>query len=69
MAGLRERGSPDPDQLGDRHKHGTLAIAAAGGTLRPRLGTPDLSMADRHYETFDLEWHELGDQSHLFPLG
>jgi hypothetical protein len=28
----------------------------------------DLSLAHRHYETFDLEWHELGDQSHLFPL-
>jgi hypothetical protein len=25
-------------------------------------------LAHRHYETFDLEWHELGDQSHLFPL-
>ena len=25
-------------------------------------------MAHRHYETFDLEWHELGDQSHIFPL-
>ena len=36
--------------------------------LRPRLGTLDLSLAHRHYETFDLEWHELGDQSHLFPL-
>jgi hypothetical protein len=28
----------------------------------------NLSLAHRHYETFDLEWHELGDQSHLFPL-
>jgi len=28
----------------------------------------DMSLAHRHYETFDLEWHELGDQSHLFPL-
>ena len=28
----------------------------------------DLSLAHRHYETFDLEWHELGDQSHLFPV-
>ena len=25
-------------------------------------------MAHRYYETFDLEWHELGDQSHIFPL-
>jgi CubicO group peptidase (beta-lactamase class C family) len=48
--------------------YGTLAITAEGGTLRPRLGTLDISLAHRHYETFDLEWHELGDQSHLFPL-
>ena len=25
-------------------------------------------MAHRHYETFDLERHELGDQSDIFPL-
>jgi len=28
----------------------------------------DLSLAHRHYETFDLEWHELGDQSHILPV-
>ena len=28
----------------------------------------NLSLAHRHYETFDLEWHELGDQSQAFPL-
>jgi CubicO group peptidase (beta-lactamase class C family) len=48
--------------------YGTLTIAVEGGALRPRLGTLDVSLAHRHYETFDLEWHELGDQSHLFPL-
>ena len=45
-----------------------IAITVEGGVLRPRLGTLDLSLTHRHYETFDLEWHELGDQSHLFPL-
>ena len=48
--------------------YGTLAITVDGDTLQPRLGTMDLSLAHRHYETFDLEWHELGDQSHIFPL-
>jgi hypothetical protein len=48
--------------------YGTLTITAERDTLRPRLGTMDLSLTHRHYETFDLEWHELGDQSHLFPL-
>jgi hypothetical protein len=48
--------------------YGTLTITIDGDNLRPRLGTMDLSLAHRHYETFDLEWHELGDQSHIFPL-
>jgi CubicO group peptidase (beta-lactamase class C family) len=48
--------------------YGTLTVTLEAGALRPRLGTLDLSLAHRHYETFDLEWHELGDQSHLFPL-
>ncbi len=48
--------------------YGALTITVEGGTLQPRLGTMDLSLAHRHYETYDLEWHELGDESHLFPL-
>jgi hypothetical protein len=28
----------------------------------------NLSLAHRHYETFDLEWHEMGDQPAVFPL-
>jgi CubicO group peptidase (beta-lactamase class C family) len=48
--------------------YGTLAITLEGGILRPHFGTMDLSLTHRHYETFDLEWHELGDQSHVFPL-
>jgi CubicO group peptidase (beta-lactamase class C family) len=82
MAGMREaRGArrvvpdaplPRPlDAYAGEYQHpgyGTLAITLEGGSLRPRLGTLDISLAHRHYETFDLEWHELGDQSHLFPL-
>ena len=81
-AGIREargarrvvREAPLPRPLGayageyEHRGYGTLAITAEGDTLRPRLGTMDLSLAHRHYETFDLEWHELGDQSHVFPL-
>jgi CubicO group peptidase (beta-lactamase class C family) len=52
----------------DHPGYGTLTITVDGDTLRPHLGTMDMSLAHRHYETFDLEWHELGDQSHLFPL-
>jgi len=82
MAGMREaRGArrvvpdaplPRPlDAYVGEYQHpgyGKLAITLEGGSLRPRLGTLDVSLAHRHYETFDLEWHELGDQSHLFPL-
>jgi hypothetical protein len=28
----------------------------------------DLSLAHRHYETFDLSWHEVADQPMVFPL-
>ena len=82
MAGMREarqarRVVPDAplprplDAYAGEYEHpgyGTLTLTLEDGVLRPRLGTLDLSLAHRHYETFDLEWHELGDQSHLFPL-
>jgi CubicO group peptidase (beta-lactamase class C family) len=48
--------------------YGTLAITHHNGKLQPHLGTLDLSLAHRHYETFDLEWHELGGQLPIFPL-
>jgi CubicO group peptidase (beta-lactamase class C family) len=48
--------------------YGTVTITLDGDTLTPSFGTMALSLAHRHYETFDLEWHELGDQPHVFPL-
>ena len=48
--------------------YGTLTITLEDGTLRPRFGTMDISLSHRHYETFDLEWHELSDQAHVFSL-
>jgi CubicO group peptidase (beta-lactamase class C family) len=48
--------------------YGTLTITVDGDTLKPRFGTMDLSLAHRHYETFDLEWHEMFDQPRVFPL-
>ena len=82
MAGLKEArgarrvvpGAPLPRPLAayageyEHPAYGRLSITADGDALRPRLGTMELSLAHRHYETFDLEWHELGDESHLFPL-
>jgi CubicO group peptidase (beta-lactamase class C family) len=48
--------------------YGTLAIAFDGDTLKPSLGTMNLSLAHRHYETFDLTWHEMGEQPPVFPV-
>jgi CubicO group peptidase (beta-lactamase class C family) len=48
--------------------YGTITITLNGGVLEPSLGTMTLSLAHRHYETFDLEWHEAGDQPVVYPL-
>ncbi|MGH3171057.1 MAG: serine hydrolase, partial [Trebonia sp.] len=48
--------------------YGTIAITSSGDALKPSIGTMDLSLAHRHYETFDLEWHEMGDEPMVFPL-
>ena len=48
--------------------YGTIVIAIDGDTLKPSLGTMDLSLVHRHYETFDLTWHEMGDEPVVFPL-
>jgi Domain of unknown function (DUF3471)/Beta-lactamase len=48
--------------------YGTLAIALDGDALKPSLGTMDLSLAHRHYETFDLEWHDSPGQPIVFAV-
>jgi CubicO group peptidase (beta-lactamase class C family) len=48
--------------------YGTITITLDGGMLKPSLGTMTLSLAHRHYETFDLEWPEAGDQPVVYPL-
>jgi CubicO group peptidase (beta-lactamase class C family) len=82
MAGMREAktvrrvvpGAPParpPSAYAGEYEHpgyGTVSIALDGDTLKPSLGTMDLTLAHRHYETFDLSWHEAGDQPMVFPL-
>ncbi len=48
--------------------YGTLSIAVDGQRLKPSLGTMALRLAHRHYETFDLNWDEMGDEPAVFPL-
>jgi len=48
--------------------YGIFSITVDADTLRPRFGALDLSLAHRHYEVFDLEWHELGGEVPIMPL-
>jgi CubicO group peptidase (beta-lactamase class C family) len=48
--------------------YGTLSIALDDQRLKPSLGTMALSLTHRHYETFALNWDELGDEATVFPL-
>jgi len=61
---------PLPDYAGEYEHpgYGTIAITLNEGVLEPSLGTMNLRLAHRHYETFDLEWREMGDQPAVFPL-
>lgn len=58
------------DYVGDYEHpgYGTLAIGLEADRLLPSYGTLELSLAHRHYETFDLTWHELAAEGHRFPL-
>src|SRR5215471_9805898 len=52
----------------DHPGYGTITIALDGDTLKPSFGTMQLGLAHRHYETFDLTWHEMTDEPVVFPL-
>ena len=48
--------------------YGTISIAASEKGLVPTFGTLQLSMTHRHFDVFDLEWHELAEQQVHFDL-
>jgi len=48
--------------------YGTIVITEESGALKLSFGALKMSLTHRHYETFDLELHELGDQPHIFAL-
>src|SRR5438552_18639880 len=63
----------DLDQYAGEYEHPgygvfSIEVAESGDRLLPRFGTLELSLTHRHFEIFDLDWHELGDQNHSFPL-
>lgn len=67
-------GAPPPRPLAEYagdYEHpgyGTFSVSVDGDTLRPRFGVLDLTLAHRHFEVFDLEWHELGGMFPIMPL-
>lgn len=48
--------------------YGTVSVTVEDDGLRPTFGTMQLTMTHRHYDVFDLEWHELVNQHVRFPL-
>jgi CubicO group peptidase (beta-lactamase class C family) len=48
--------------------YGTISITVADDGLVPSFGTLQLSMTHRHFDVFDLQWHELADQDVHFDL-
>ena len=63
---LREPG----EYVGDYEHpgYGTISITLDGDRLVPRFGTLQLTLAHRHFDVFDLEWHELVTQQIRFSL-
>ena len=60
-----------PEEYAGTYEHpgyGSIEIVVDDERLVPSFGTLDLSLAHRHYDVFDLEWHELVNQRISFPL-
>lgn len=48
--------------------YGTFTITAEGDRLVPSFGTLKIELKHRHFDVFDLEWRELSEDVHIFPL-
>lgn len=48
--------------------YGTFSILLEDDRLVPRFGTLNIALAHRHFDVFDLEWRELSEDLHVFPL-
>lgn len=60
-----------PEDYAGTYEHagyGSFSISADGERLVPSFGTLELSLEHRHYDVFDLEWHEVASQRISFPL-
>ena len=61
---------PLEDYAGDfEHPgYGRFSVSVDGGRLVPSFGTLDLWLAHKHFDVFELAWHELTEQDIRFPL-
>jgi CubicO group peptidase (beta-lactamase class C family) len=61
---------PAEEYAGDYENpgYGVLSIKVEDGGLVPAFGTLDVSLTHRHFDVFDLEWRELTQDFHVFPL-
>jgi CubicO group peptidase (beta-lactamase class C family) len=61
---------PIEDYAGDYDHpgYGTLSITVEDGKLVPSFGTLNVALTHRHFDVFDLEWRELSEDFHVFPL-
>jgi CubicO group peptidase (beta-lactamase class C family) len=48
--------------------YGTFSVAVEDDRLVPSFGTLNISLSHRHFDVFDLEWRELSEDVHVFPL-
>lgn len=48
--------------------YGTFSIELEKDRLVPRFGTLNITLVHRHFDIFDLEWRELGEDVTVFPL-
>ncbi|MGH2811265.1 MAG: serine hydrolase [Actinomycetota bacterium] len=48
--------------------YGAFTITLEDGRLVPGFGTLRIQLTHRHFDVFDLEWRELGEDVEIFPL-
>lgn len=48
--------------------YGTFSISLEKDRLVPKFGTLNIELSHRHFDVFDLEWRELGEDVTIFPL-
>jgi len=67
----RGRGARPLDDYAGEYEHpgyGRVSVVTADERLEPSFGTLDVSLTHKHYDVFELAWHELAEQDIRFPV-